>query len=147
MLGRMKLELHHPDDLGQLRERVSAEHNALQRDRFRAVLLVAADALEGDEVARRLGRSPRFVDQWAGRYRRGGLAALTPRKPPGPRSRLAPGQEAGFKERLAAGPTDADGVCTLRGKDVVRTLEAEFGVQERSKANKVRPVCNFLKTK
>ncbi|MFN0134366.1 MAG: winged helix-turn-helix domain-containing protein, partial [Phycisphaerales bacterium] len=28
-----------------------------------------------------------------------------------------------------AGPTDADGVCTLRGKDVRRILEHEFGVK------------------
>jgi transposase len=129
MLGRMKLALHQPEDLDRLRERVSAERGALQRDRYRAVLLVAAEALERGDVARRLGRSPRFVDEWAGRYRRGGLAALTPRKPPGQRARLAPEQVVKLKERLAAGPTDADGVCTLRGKDVVRILEAEFGVK------------------
>ena len=129
MLWCMKLTLHQPDDLDRLRERVRAERHALQRDRYRAVLLVAQDTLEGGEVARRVGRSPRFVDEWAGRYRRGGLAALTPRKPPGRRPRLGPGQEAKLKERLAAGPTDADGVCTLRGKDVVRILEAEFGVK------------------
>jgi len=85
----MKLTLHHPDDLDRLRERVSAERHALQRDRYRAVLVVVQDTLEGGEVARRVGRSPRFVDEWAGRYRRGGLAALTPRKPPGQRPRLA----------------------------------------------------------
>jgi len=129
MLCCMKLTLHHPDDLDRLRQRVCAERHALQRDRYRAVLLVAQDALEGGEVARRVGRSPRFVDEWAGRYRRGGLAALTPKKPPGQRPKLGAEQEAKLKERLAAGPTDADGVCTLRGKDVVRILEAEFGVK------------------
>ena len=129
MLCCMKLTLHHPNDLDRLRERVSAERHALQRDRYRAVLLVAQDTLEGDDVARRVGRSPRFVDEWAGRYRRGGLAALTPRKPPGQPPKLGPEQEAKLKERLAAGPTGADGVCTLRGKDVVRILDAEFGVR------------------
>ena len=129
MLYRMKLMLHHPGDLDRLRERVSAERHALQRDRCRAVLLVAQERLEGAEVARRVGRSPRFVDEWVGRYRRGGLAALTPKRPPGQRPRLGPEQEARLKQRLAAGPTDADGVCTLRGKDVVRILEAEFGVR------------------
>ena len=129
MLCCMKLTLHHPDDLDGLRKRVSAERHALPRDRYRAVLLIAQERLEGDEVARRLGRSPRFVDEWVGRYRRGGLAALTPKRPPGRRSKLGPEQEARLKERLAAGPTDADGVCTLRGRDVVRILEAEFGVK------------------
>jgi transposase len=129
MLSGMKLALHHPGDLDRLREHVSAERGALQRDRYRAVFLAAQDALEGDEIARRVGRSPRFVDEWVGRYRRGGLAGLAPRRPPGQRPKLGPEQEAKLKERLAAGPTDADGVCTLRGRDVVRILEAEFGVR------------------
>jgi transposase len=130
MLCCMKLMLHDPDDLDRLRGHVAAERHVLQRDRYRAVLLVAQDALEGDDIARRLGRSPRFVDEWAGRYRRGGLAALAPRRPPGQRPKLGLDQAARLKARLAAGPTDADGgVCTLRGRDVVRILEAEFGVR------------------
>jgi transposase len=129
MLGGMKLALHHPDDLEQLRRRVSGERHALQRDRYRAVLLVAEEQLEGDEVARRLGRSPRFVDAWAGRYRRGGLDALRPRKPRGATPKLSPGEVARLRARLDAGATPADGVCALRGRDVVRILEAEFGVR------------------
>lgn len=129
MLGGMRLTLHDAGDLDRLRRLVAGERGALQRDRYRAVLLVAQDQLEGDEVARRLGRSPRFVDQWAGRYRRGGLAALLPKKPPGAVAKLSPLQVQRLKARLDAGPTEADGVCTLRGKDVVRILEAEFGVK------------------
>jgi transposase len=129
MLGGMELALHDPDDLDRLRRHVAAERQALQRDRYRAVLLVAADGLAGDEVARRLGRSPRFVDEWAGRYRRGGLDALAPRKPRGAAPKLSPEQVARLKARLDAGPTPADGVCALRGRDVVRILEAEFGVR------------------
>lgn len=129
MLFCMKLTLHDPNDLDRLRERVSDERHAFQRDRYRAVLLVLQETLEGDEGARRLGRSPRFVDEWAGRHRRGGPAALTPRKPPGRRPKLTPERVIKLKERLAAGPIDADGVCTPRGKDIVRILEAEFGVK------------------
>ena len=33
---------------------------------------------------------------------------------------------AGLRARLDAGPTPADGVCTLRGEDVRRTLAEEF---------------------
>jgi transposase len=129
MLGGMKLSLHQPDDLDRLRSHVAAERQALQRDRYRAVLLVAEQGSEGDEVARRLGRSPRFVDEWAGRYRRGGLGALVPRKPPGAAPKLSPEQAAILTRRLDAGPLPADGVCALRGKDVVRIPEAEFGVR------------------
>ena len=51
------------------------------------------------------------------------MCSLTPTK-------LPRDQEEAFKPRLDAGPTDADGgVCTLRGKDVVRILEQEFGVR------------------
>jgi transposase len=125
----MKLNLHQPDDLDRLRERVAAEREALQRDRYRAVLLVAADQLEGDEVARRLGRSPRIVDEWAARYRRGGLAALLPRKPRGATAKLNAEQVERLKARIDAGPRPEDGVCTLRGKDIIRILEAEFGVK------------------
>ncbi len=129
MLSGMKLALHQPDDLDRLRRHVAAERQALQRDRYRAVLLVAEDGLAGDEVARRLGRSPRFVDEWAGRYRRGGLDALVPRRPPGAAPKLSRDQEEKLKARLDAGPLPGDGVCALRGKDVVRILGAEFGVR------------------
>ncbi|MDB5297964.1 MAG: hypothetical protein JWO31_3947 [Phycisphaerales bacterium] len=129
MLGGMKLALRQPGDLDRLRGLAAAERQALQRDRYRAVLLVAEEQLEGDEAARRLGRSPRFVDEWAGRYRRGGLDGLVPRKPSGAAPKLTPEQEAKLKARLDAGPLPADGVCALRGKDVVRILEADFGVR------------------
>ena len=33
-----------------------------------------------------------------------------------------------LRARLDAGPTDADGVCTLRGKDVQRIARDELGV-------------------
>jgi transposase len=115
------------EDRQSLEELVRWETDARQRDRYRAVLL-AMDDLEGDDIALRLGRSPRFVDEWAGRYRRGGIAALRPKKQPGRRPRLTAGQEQQLKARLDAGPRDSDGVCSLRGKDVCRIIEQEFGV-------------------
>lgn len=106
---------------------MTRESNAKQRDRYRAVLL-AMDRLEGDEIAGRLGRSPRFVDEWVGRYRKGGIDALLPKKQPGRPPKLTAEQEAALKAQLDAGPRASDGVCTLRGKDVCRIIEAEFGV-------------------
>src|SRR5688500_2356189 len=103
------------------------ENNAKQRDRYRAVLL-AMEGFEGDEIAERVGRSPRFVDEWAGRYRKGGVEALVPKRQPGRPPKLTPDQEAALKARLDAGPRDTDGVCTLRGKDVCRIIEEDFGV-------------------
>jgi transposase len=122
-----------PRDAGDrqlLDELVRREADARQRDRYRAVLLAMGDEpeLEGDQIALRLGRSPRFVDEWVGRYRRGGLGALRPRKQPGRRPKLTPRQEEQLKARLDAGPRDSDGVCTLRGRDVCRIIGREFGV-------------------
>lgn len=58
-----------------------------------------------------------------------GESTLVPLKPRGATPKLAPEQVERLKARLNAGPLPADGVCTLRGRDVVRILETEFGVQ------------------
>jgi transposase len=125
----MHVTLRQEDDRQRLEERIRAETNAVQRDRLRSVLL----ALAGQEalpIARTLGRARRFVQEWVYAYRDGGLDAVRP-KPPGRRPpKLAPAQEAAFKQRMLAGPTAADGgVCTLRGVDAQRILAQEFGVQ------------------
>ena len=130
----MTVTLHDAADLLTLRERVRSESNAKQRDRLRAVLLAAegedGQELEGDQIARRLARSPRFVDQWLARYREGGLAALKPGKAKGQKPKLPVEKQAAFKARLLAGPTEADaGVCTLRGVEAQRVLAQEFGVE------------------
>jgi transposase len=130
----MKVSLHDPADLLALRERMRSESKVKQRDRLRAVLLAAEGEagaeLEGDQIASRLGRSPRFVDQWLARYRSGGLAAIKPGKAKGQPPKLTLENQQAFKARLLAGPTDADGgVCTLRGTDARRILAAEFGVE------------------
>jgi transposase len=124
----MMLTLHESGDLRRLQKLVAQESNAKQRDRYRAVLLVASERLEGDEIARRLARSPRFVDEWVSRYRGGGIGALLPRKQPGRRPKLTSEQELKLKQRLDAGPRPEDGVCALRGRDIVRIIEQEFGV-------------------
>jgi transposase len=130
----MKVSLRDPADLPALRERMRLETNAKQRERLRAVLLAAEGEdgaeLEGDQIASRLGRSPRFVDRWLARYRSGGLAAIKPGKAKGQPPKLSAEKQQMFKQRLLAGPTDADGgVCTLRGADAKRILAGEFGVE------------------
>lgn len=118
---------HASEDRERLSDLIAREANAKQRDRYRAVLL-AMDGIEGDQIASRLARSPRFVDEWAARYRRNGVDALRPRKQPGRRPKLTAEREQQLTARLDAGPRDGDGVCTLRGKDVCRIVEQEFNV-------------------
>ena len=130
----MKVSLLDPADLPALRERVRSEANATQRDRLRAVLLAAEGEggveLEGDGIAVRLGRSPRFVDRWLACYRAGGLGAVKAGKATGRLPKLGAEKQLAFKARLLAGPTGADGgVCTLRGVDAKRILAGEFAVE------------------
>lgn len=126
----MRVHAHDAVDLQRLEKLVSQEANAKQRDRYRAVLLAMNPdhELEGDQIAERVGRSPRFVDRWLAEYRRGGIAALVPRKQPGRKPKLTPEQEQQLRARLDAGPRDSDGVCTLRGRDICRIIEEEFEV-------------------
>jgi len=129
----MTAMVYQPDDIERLSRLVAGERKAIQRDRYRVVLLAAQPPdgaeLTREQIGKRAGRSRQFVDEWIGRYRRGGIDALHARKQPGNKPSLTPGQQQSFKARLLAGPTDADGgVCTLRGKDAQRVLAVEFGV-------------------
>lgn len=115
-------------DIDELKRRAGAERDALRRDRYRAVLL----ALQGEEalqIAQALGRARRSVQDWGYAYRDGGIQAIQPRPRPGRTPKLPRDCEAQLRQRLDAGPRPHDGVCTLRGKDVVRILEQEFGVK------------------
>ena len=109
--------------------RATVERDALRRDRYRAVVL----ALEGEEaveIAEALGRARRSVQDWAYACRDGGVDAVQPVRRKGRTPRLPRTSEPELMARLDAGPTPADGgVCTLRGRDVVRILEQEFGAK------------------
>ena len=123
----MHIQEHQIGDLTALQQRITQEKQAEQRDRYRVVWL----ALQGQEtkaIQIMLGRSRGFVQRWAYAYRDGGLQALTPARRGGSQPRLTPEQTQAFVERFTAGPTPADGVCTLRGQDAVRILAQEFGV-------------------
>ena len=95
--------------------------------RVQAVIL----AKQGDtapQIARALGVSRRAVQAWVAAYNRGGPEALPDRPTPAaPRSAPRPGGR--FRERIDAPPRPEDGVCDLRGADIRRILEQEFGVR------------------
>lgn len=124
----MHVTAHHPADAADLARRIAAEPNALQRDRYRAVLL----ALQGQEtqaIQRTLSRSRDFVQTWVYAYRDGGQAAVQPKPRGGSAPKLAPADQARFIVRLQAGPTAADGgVCRLGGREARQILVREFGV-------------------
>jgi transposase len=124
----MQVTLHRPEDLEQLCQYSHQQQNAMQRDRYRAVLL-ALEGREAPEIARTLDRSRRFVQRWVYRYRDHGLEALGPQRQSGRPSKLPVPQYEAFKARFLAEPTAADGVCTLRAKEAQQILTQEFGVE------------------
>lgn len=124
----MRIVEREPGDMAELDRRARCEKKAIQRDRYRAVLL-ALDGGEAMAIAGKLGRARRSVQEWVYAYRDHGIDALIPRKQTGAPPKLSIEQARQLKARLDAGPLAADGVCTLRGKDIVRILETEFGVK------------------
>jgi transposase len=116
---------HHTlDELQHLAKAIPQKRISL---RFQAVILTLQNRSAPD-IARALGCSRRAVQSWVARYNRGGVPALHERPHPGRPPRLAGTELRRFEERLEAGPRPEDGVCTLRGGDLRRILEQEFGV-------------------
>lgn len=120
-------------DVARLEARIAGERDGKQRDRYRMALL-AIKGWQAGEVAEALGSNRRSVQEWAYRYRDGGVEALVARKPPGQRPLLPPERQEAFKERIVSGPREGDGVCTLRAKDAQRILREEFGVRYELKS-------------
>jgi len=123
----MDVPAHAADDVKSLERGVRAERDARLRERYRCVLL-ALRGFEAVPIADKLGRSRRFVQYWVYRYRDHGLAGLTDRPRSGQPTRLPRADEDRLRARLDTEPRPQDGVCTLRGVDVVRVLQEEFGV-------------------
>jgi transposase len=125
----MKLTVRQEGDLERLDALIAREKDAMQRDRLRAARL----ALDGEEAlaaAATLGRSRRFVQEWAYTYRDGGVEAIRPGRSGGRPTKLPREKEQAFRERMLGGVTGADGgVCSLRGVDAMRILEQEFGAR------------------
>lgn len=121
------------DEVAARIAKATKQRRTLQRDRLRVVQLAGDGDAEGrelfrEQIAERVGRSRQFVDQWVGRYRTGGLDAIVARKQPGRAPRLTAAQDERLKAILDGGPRPTDRVCTLRGRDVRRIVETEFGV-------------------
>lgn len=112
-------------DRESLRNLAASERNAKQRDRLRAVML----ALDGEltqDIMDTLDRSKNFVQRWVYAYRRGGIEAIKPKKQTGRKRKLTPAQIDRLVERVDAGPTPQDRVCTLRGEDIRGIIRDTF---------------------
>jgi transposase len=121
----MHVEPHRTPD--QLADLIRSEPRARVARRLAAVRLALLGGTAPD-VAGQVVLSERQVRAWVARYNAGGPGALADRPGRGRKKALTDDQERRLTDRLRAGPAEADGVCALRGQDVRRILEGEFGV-------------------
>jgi len=112
--------------LDELRRLARSESNARMRIRLQAVVL-AKQGRSSVEIARTLDAGRRSVQTWIQRYNEEGIEGLAHRPGQGRPWRLTVAQRERLCARLDAGARDDDGVCTLRGKDLQRILQKEFG--------------------
>ena len=110
----------------QLQQLADQEPRADLAKRLRTITL-AKRGYTAPEIATCTGFSRRVVQTWVARYNVAGLAGLETKPGRGRKPSLTPAQADQLKQRLDAGPLSEDGVCVLRGKDVRRILEQEFG--------------------
>ena len=101
--------------------------SASHRQRLR-VIRGAMEGLTGPEVATQAKLCRRQVQNWVQRFNALGLAGLQDKPGRGRPCPLPAEQQVEFKARLEARPTAEDQVCTLRGEDIRRILQQEFGV-------------------
>jgi transposase len=128
----MNVQWTDASDERRLAELVDATREAKQRDRYRVVLIAGRglgerSELEREQIAATVGRSRQFVDQWVGRYRKGGLAALVPKRQPGAARRLSAEQEAQLCAMLEAGPSPDEGIAAYNGPILRERIEQRFG--------------------
>ena len=113
--------------LEELEKRERHETNAQLAKRLRIVIL-AIRGYTAPAVAMSLGLSRRIVQRWVYRYNEEGISGLQDRRGKQRGSPLTPEQEEYVRQRLDTGPTPEDKVCSLRGADMQRLLQQEFGV-------------------
>lgn len=91
------------------------------------MVVLAIEGYTAPAIARSLGFSRRVCQNWVQRFNAAGLEGLRDKAGRGKPPLLTQEEQQRLKQRVDAGPTEADGVCTLRGKDIQRILEQEFG--------------------
>lgn len=121
----MRVADHLP--LEELRRLERNEKNADKARRMRIVIL-AIEGWTAPAVAMAVGLSRRICQRWVARYNAAGLAGLEDLRGQTPGTPLSQEQEEVFRERVEAGPTDEDSVCSLRGRDFQRILADEFNI-------------------
>lgn len=104
------------------------ERNAQRAKRLRIVIL-AMRGWTAPAIAMSVGLSRRVCQRWIERFNECGLEGLEDQRRSGREATLTPDEEERLRQRLAAKPATEDRVCSLRGVDIQRILEVEFGIK------------------
>lgn len=113
-------------ELAELKRWARAEKDVRLAKRMQMVVL-AIEGFTAPAIAMSLGSSRRSCQYWVQQFNERGLEGLLDKPGRGKPPLLTPEEQERLKERIAGGPMPEDGVCTFRGKDIQRILEAEFG--------------------
>ena len=108
-------------------ERIERHERDARRAKRLRIIILAMHGYTAPAVARSVGLSRRVCQQWVQRFNQQGLAGLEDQRG-NKRAALTPEQQEHLRERLDAGPTVEDEVCSLRGADVQRILAEELGL-------------------
>ncbi|WP_397570098.1 IS630 family transposase [Schlesneria sp. T3-172] len=115
---------HH--SLEQLQALERQEKDAARAKRLRIVVL-AMQGWTAPAIAMAVGFTRRVCQRWVYQYNELGLPGLDDRRGRTPGVPLSEEAQQQLRQRLDAGPKPEDQVCSLRGKDLQRILQQEFG--------------------
>lgn len=118
----MYVKAHH--SLEQLRELAKQQKDARLRVQLQAVVL-AKEKKPAPDIAKSLGHGRRTVQQWLHDYNAGGIDGLADKRGGNHRYLTEP-QEDQLRQRLDAGATRDDGVCSLRAAEVRTIIHQQF---------------------
>lgn len=118
----MHVKAYH--SLEQLQELAKQQKDARLRVQLQAIVL-AKEKKPAPEIAKSLGHGRRTVQQWLHDYNAGGIDGLADRRG-GNHHYLTEQQEDQLRQRLDAGATRDDGVCSLRAAEVRTLIHQQF---------------------
>jgi transposase len=119
----MRITEHHSEE--QLQALAKSQNDARLRVQLQAIVL-AKQNRPAPDIAKVLGHGRRTVQQWVHDYNAGSIEGLGDKRG-GNHRYLTEEQEQQLRQRLDAGATEEDGVCSLRAADVRAIVEKEFG--------------------
>ena len=112
----------------EMLERIERKETDVRQSKRLRIIILAMRGFTAPAIAMSIGLSRRICQRWVQRFNRWGLAGLEDQRSTGRSPTLTPEQEEEVRERLQAGPTADDGVCSLRGADIQRILAQQFGI-------------------